>query len=348
MSAMEGRRICRLCVMPESPPRITLDDTGLCSLCAAHREARRVVGDVKMLESDFTKIIAKHKGKAEYDCLVMCSGGKDSTAALYYMVRRYGMKPLAFTFDHGFETEEALDNVRRAVDALGVEFLFFKSPYMHGMFKKILESGSSAVICHLCSIWYMDLTFRMAERFQIPIIIAGWTKGQTSKQPVMSKCACSVGEPEYESMAAATKEFIAQHVRSDPRYKDFPETMEEVLRRAKKRHKSMVLSPHWFLPYDTETYVKTIQDELGWAYPKLSYPGRSTNCAMNFISVHNSMKYYGYTHYHVEMSKMIRDGLMTRDEALELLRIDFGADLLDEVAKPLGVTFARDEAEGRG
>lgn len=336
---MTDRRICRVCVLPESPPDITFDETGLCSVCRDHRAARQVGADPKLLESDFLKLLKKHRGKGPYDCLVMCSGGKDSTAALYYMVRRYKMNPLAFTFDHGFETEDAIENVHRAVDRLGVEFLFFRSTYMHGMFQTLLQSGSRAVICHLCSIWYMDLTFRMAERFQIPVIIAGWTKGQTSKQPVMSKCACSIGEPEYASMARATKQFIETHVRRDPRYQDFPETMEEVLARAKKRHKSVVLSPHWFLPFDTESYVKTIQDELGWRYPRVSYPGRSTNCYLNFLSVHNSMKYYGYTHYHVEMSKMIRDGLMTRDEAMELLKVEFGPELLNRIAAPLDVTF---------
>ena len=137
-------------------------------------------------------------------------------------------------------------------------------------------------------------------------------------------------------MGAATKEFIDQHVRTDPKYKDFPASMEEVLARAQKRHKALVLSPHWFLPYDSQTYVETIERELGWKYPALSYPAKSTNCYLNFISAYNSMKNYGYTHYHVEMSKLIRDGALTRAEALELLKMDFGKDFLNKIAAPLG------------
>jgi hypothetical protein len=41
------------------------------------------------------------------------------------------------------------------------------------------------------------------------------------------------------------------------------------------------------------------------------------------------------------MSKHIREGLMTREEALELLEVDFDEGLLDEIAKPLGYTFDR-------
>jgi hypothetical protein len=266
----------------------------------------------------------------------MCSGGKDSTASLYYMKTRYKTKPLAFTFDHGFETEEALENVKKAVEKLGVDFMLFRSDFMNDMFAKIINTGSKAVICHLCSIWYMDLTFKMAARFDIPIIIAGWTKGQSLRQPAMTKCACNLSAPEFVRMAAATREFIDKHVKTDPKYKDFPASMEEVLARAQKRHKCLVLSPHWFLPYDTQTYVETITRELGWKYPRLSYPAKSTNCSLNFISVHNSMKFYGYTHYHVEMSKLIRDGILSRGEALELLKQDFSKELLNKIAAPLG------------
>ncbi|HOX23332.1 MAG TPA: 7-cyano-7-deazaguanine synthase [Elusimicrobiales bacterium] len=331
-------KICKKCVLPESLPEIRLDSEGVCNICREH-ESWEAIKEPPLLESDSVKIMARHKGQHEYDCLVMCSGGKDSTASLYYMKRRYKLKPLAFMFDHGFETEDAVRNVRGAVEKLDVDFLTFRSTFMHDIFSKILKTGSQAVICHLCSIWYMDLTYRMAEKFDIPVIIAGWTKGQTTKQPVLSKCACNVAEPEYKRMGEATKKFIDEHLKTDPRYKDFPHSMEEVLARARKRHNCLVLSPHWFLPYGSEDYVETIKKELGWECPALSYPAKSTNCYLNFISVHNSMKHFGYTHYHVEMSKMIRQGLLTREEALELLKPNYDTALLNKIAEKLDYRF---------
>ncbi|HUP56768.1 MAG TPA: hypothetical protein VM598_04895, partial [Bdellovibrionota bacterium] len=75
-------------------------------------------------------------------------------------------------------------------------------------------------------------------------------------------------------------------------------------------------------------------------YPRLSYPGRSTNCALNFISVFNSLKNYGYTHYHVEMSKLIRQGVLSRDEALRDLELNIQKAELNEIAGKLGHTYA--------
>lgn len=330
------RRICGRCVLPESLPDIRLDDEGVCNICLEHEASKGAEPVAPALETDFVKILEQNRGKGEYDCLAMCSGGKDSTAALYYMVRRYKARVLAFTFDHGFETPEAMENVRRAVEALGVDFLFFRTEFMTGLFSKLLETGSRAVICHLCSIWYMDLTFRMAGRFSVPLIIAGWTKGQSSHQGVMSKCGCNANQPEFAAMARETRAFIDAHVRRDPRYRDFPDGMEEVLARAKKRHRCLVLSPHWFLPHDSEVYVPLIQKELGWSYPRSSYPAKTTNCALNFLAVRNSLRDYGYTHYHVEMSKLIREGQMTREEALSQLDVPLDAGILEAVERRLG------------
>ncbi len=174
--------------MPEHKPDVLLNEEGICNICVSYEEVKNLSETNQPLETDFLKIINKYKGKQKYDCMVMCSGGKDSTSSLYYMTKRYKLNPLAFTFDHGFETEEAMENIHNAVEILGVDFLFFKSDYMKDMFSKILKTGSKAVICHPCSIWYMDLAFDIAARYEIPMIVAGWTKGQSTKQEVMSKC----------------------------------------------------------------------------------------------------------------------------------------------------------------
>jgi hypothetical protein len=327
--------ICSRCVLPESRPDIILDDEGICNICRAEDRDRASEGRIKPLESDFVRLLNKYRGKSAYDCLVMCSGGKDSTASLYYMKKKYRLNPLSFTFDQGFETEEALLNVKNAVDILSVDWLFFKTDYLKDMFARVIKIGSRAVICHLCSIGYMKLTLDIAERFDIPLIIAGWTRGQSTLRDSWGSNAGGAASPEYASMSLATRDFIGT-LKKDDKYGDFPASMEELLSRAGKRHKTTILSPHWFIDAGAEEYTALLQRELGWKYPRLSYPARTTNCLLNFLSVHNSLKHYGYTHYHVEMSKLIRANLITRDEALADLKINYDRRILEEVAGKLG------------
>lgn len=339
-----SQKICSRCVLPESPPDIVLNEEGVCNFCLSYDAAEMSSTENTgrgMLESDFIKILDKYRGKYQYDCLCMLSGGKDSTAALYYVKEKYKLNPLVFTFNHGFVPDEHIASARKTIQKLGVDFIYFETSFMKDMFRKIVETKSRVVICPVCSLWYMLKTYEIAARFDIPIIISGWTKGQTTghTRAVLSKCACDQDPNEFKTMSAATREFMEKHVKTDPKYRDFPMNMDEVIAIAKKKFKSkaIVLSPHWFVPGGPDEYVPVIKEKLGWDYPQRSYPKKSTNCDLNFLASALAVKNYGYSHYHIEMSNMIRMGLMTRDEALELLKMDFDGQILDEILMKLGV-----------
>lgn len=335
-------RICARCVLPEAPPDIWLDRDGVCNVCVKFDAEQRTQAreDRGLLETDFLKILDKHRGKQEYDCLCMLSGGKDSTAALYYVKERYKLNPLVFTFNHGFVPDEHLDSARKTVDKLGVDWVYFHTSFMKDLFRKIVETQAKVVICPVCSLWYMMKTYEIAAQFEIPLIISGWTKGQTtgSTRSVLSKCACDQDPDEFRAMSGATREFMEKHVRTDPKYRDFPMNMEEVLRIAKNKYRSkaIVLSPHWFVPGGPDEYVPIIREKLGWEYPERSYPKKSTNCDLNFLASALAVKNYGYSHYHIEMSNMIRLGVVTREEALGLLEMDFDDRILDGIFVQLG------------
>jgi hypothetical protein len=340
MANFEQKIICKNCVLPEALPYIYFNESGICNLCIEFEQEQKLDEGPKLLETDLLKILKKNKSKGKYDVLAMCSGGKDSTSALYYMKTRYNLNPLAFMFDNGFESQDAIKNVESAAEKLDVDFMFYRSNYMKKMFGKLLSTGSKAVMCHPCSLWYMDLAFEIADKHEIPIIIAGWTKGQSTNQNIMSKCGCNAMAPEFKMMSDATKEFIDTYVKNEPQYKNFPTSMEEVLKKAQSRKsKAMVISPHWFLPYGPDVYVPLIKKELDWKFPDLSYPGHSTNCNLNFISVYNSLKNYGYTHYHIEMSKLIRQGVISREEALKDLEFKIDIVELNKIASKLNYTY---------
>lgn len=332
------KKLCARCILPESPPEIIFDNDGICNICRDFEEHGQLEKKEKLQETDFVRMIQKHKKKAKgpYHCLVMLSGGKDSTSSLYYMKNRYGLNPLAFTFDHGFENHDAMENINKAVAKLGVDFLYFKTSYMNEMFSDIVNYHPQVVICHPCSLWYMSLSFEMAARYGIPMIIAGWTKGQYSQNA--QDTGKNKGQNlEFQKMSGETGAFLENYCKKNQKYKDFPKNMDEVIKKANKKHKAVVLSPHWFLPFGPEVYLKLIQEKLGWKPPKHSYPANSTNCHLNYLSVENSLCHYGYTHYHIEMSKLIRQGFLTRQEALSALEFTPEKEIMAQVLDTLNM-----------
>jgi hypothetical protein len=308
---------CRTCVLSEKPPDVVLGADHRCGFCRAHDQASVRPGHAGLLESDFVRLLRRHAGKGAYDCLVMCSGGKDSTAALYYMVERFKARPLAFTFDQGFGNAEGLENVRRAVARLGVDWVYLRSDAMREMFAEIVRSRAPVPICPVCSLWYMQATYDLAARYDIPLLITGWTRGQLDTPSASGKAA--LREDVFPSITRATAAFLDRLRATNPRYRGFPGSIAEVRARHPKR---VILSPHWFLPYQRDDYVATIMDAVGWRPVERSWPEFSVNCRLNYLAAWLSMRDWGFTHHHIELSQLVRIGEVTRDEALASLVID--------------------------
>jgi hypothetical protein len=315
--------LCKRCVLPEHKPDIRLNEEGICNLCADFDRQKTNGKGRRLLESDLIKVLNRYKSKGPYDCLVMCSGGKDSVMSLYYMKKRYRKTPLVFTFDHGFENDEALENIKNAVKALDVDWLYYKTDFMRDIFARIITNNEKVSLCHICAIWYMQLTYDVAARYDIPIIVAGWTKGQSDEGGDSSRA--------YGALSQHTADFVTRYMRTIPKYRNFPRSMAEATRQARRRWKGVALSPHWYLPWDERAVIDLLRKELHWKAPQRSYPKGSTNCLLNFISVDRTMKECGYTHYHVEMSKLIRKGQLSREEALDRLRVDFDESLMNDI-----------------
>jgi hypothetical protein len=345
--------LCKRCVLPEYKPHIYLNEEGLCNICVDFDKRKNSGQRTKLLESELTKVLAKYRGKGKYDCLVMCSGGKDSTSSLYYIKKKYKLNPLVFTFDNGFESKEAIENVRNAVKALGADWLYFKSEIMKDIYAEVLKTKYKFSLCPLCSLWYMMLTYQIATQYNTPLIIAGWTRGQLRK-PVISigygrGGLQSVNTPanlqeevEIKVLCESIPSFIDIMKSKYPKYKDFPKTMKEAMGKYRISKKGMVLSPHWFLADEPAEYTELITKELNWKPIPLSYPKGSTNCYLNCLGSYLSIQGYGFTHFHVEMSKLIRLGELSRQEALEKLKIDIDTDpfssTIDSVLNKLGCT----------
>lgn len=320
-----NHKICKKCVLPESGKSIFLDSNGICNIC--NQQKNEANKKINYLETDLFKLLKKNKSKGDYDCMVMCSGGKDSTLALYYMVKKFKLKVLAFTFDHGFENKQAIENIKNATNKLGVDWLYFKTSFMRDAFCEVVKSKLKITLCHICSLWYTQLCYNTASTYRIPILIAGWRKEQSSSD--------TSSLIEYKCLSVETKKFITEHLRKIPKYKNFPLNFEEAKKVALKRQKIIALSPHWFINDLPENNLELLKKELNWKKIGKSYPANSTNCQLNFPSVFLSIEKFGFSHYHIEISKKIRNGELSRKEALRLLNMSFDKNYVNSILEKI-------------
>jgi asparagine synthetase B (glutamine-hydrolysing) len=113
--------------MDTSDPTITFDVDGVCSYCRNFFDV--IKPNWHANEKGLAKIaplidrIKKQRAKRDHDCLIGVSGGLDSTYIAYSAVKRFGLRPLLFHVDAGWNTDAAVSNIQKLVDVLGLDLV---------------------------------------------------------------------------------------------------------------------------------------------------------------------------------------------------------------------------------
>ena len=162
---------CVKCIMPETQQGIEFDKEGVCAVCRQHEVKVKI--DWEKKEKKLIKLIDQYRGKYAYDCLIPFSGGKDSTFTAYILVKKYGIKPLLVSLDHGFLRPRTLENRVKTVKKLGVDILTFR-PNWKVVKKLMLESlKRKGDFCWHCHTGVFAYPMQIAIKFNIPLVFWG-------------------------------------------------------------------------------------------------------------------------------------------------------------------------------
>ena len=168
---------CSRCGLASSFPGTTYDAAGVCNVCRAY-DSYAVKAEAYFKSRDELKaIIAEMQATrtAEHDCVVLYSGGKDSTYMLYQL-RDLGVKPLVFFLDNGFISEEAKANIHRVVDLVGVDLVVGTTPHMNEIFVDSINRFAN--VCNGCFKTIYTLAANLANERGIRYIFTGLSRGQ--------------------------------------------------------------------------------------------------------------------------------------------------------------------------
>lgn len=111
--------------MDRSDPNIVFNEQGRCDYCnnfeslikpnwLAHRNGR---DELNLLADDIRR---EGVGK-DFDCIIGLSGGLDSSYVAYIVKEKMGLRPLLFHVDAGWNTDQAVGNIEKLVDGLGLD-----------------------------------------------------------------------------------------------------------------------------------------------------------------------------------------------------------------------------------
>lgn len=168
---------CTRCVMDTTDEDIHFDIQGNCNHCTDfitflqnHRYQPKISEQKWSLALQSIKERGKNK---KYDCLVGISGGVDSSYTAH-LCKEYGLRPLLMHFDNGWNTQEAKENVKIMVDALGFDFVDYKVDWEEFRQIQLAFLKSSIVDLEIpTDIGILGATYEIAQKQDIPTIISG-------------------------------------------------------------------------------------------------------------------------------------------------------------------------------
>ena len=115
---LKNLKKCSKCILPETYPHIYFDKDGVCNYCLSY-EKQIFFGEEAL--NDYLKKFRSSSGKP--DCIVGLSGGRDSCYGLHLLKTKYGLNPVAYTYDWGLTTDISRVNAAKVCGELGVEHI---------------------------------------------------------------------------------------------------------------------------------------------------------------------------------------------------------------------------------
>jgi N-acetyl sugar amidotransferase len=306
---------CTKCVLPENCPKIAFDENGVCNVCKDFDERwGRFKQEKALKKKELDGIFSFYRSKGpKYDCLVPISGGLDSTYALYVCKAVYGLKTLAFNFNNGFQTPTAKQNIENATEIMEVD-LVTSSPSWE-IAKKLyaLFFRKTGEFCTPCNLGIWSMSFKVARDFSIPLIVSGSSDRISERLPKNGRI--------YSWSTSYFREVIRGEIstKNVGEYLYLPKNFHNSLLR--KMSQRILLSKNVsvlplpdYLDWDINNILHTLKNELNWKQKAEKF--HHVDCMMEAVSDHFKQKKWGFS-VAPWYSMLVRDGQMTREEALE-------------------------------
>jgi N-acetyl sugar amidotransferase len=311
---------CVRCCIPQTQEGVVFDEMGVCQACQSAEQKIHI--DWTEREKALREILESAKAKAgnNYDCIIPISGGKDSTFQLYVLTQIYGMKPLAVTFSHNWFSETGWYNLQNSLEQFNVDHVMFtpNRKLVNKLARHSLEGiGDSCWHCH-AGVGAFPL--QAAVRFNIPLLIWGESIAESSGRASYLNPVRKFDREYFTKVSAKLRP--DQMVREDVSIRDLEPFQ---VPSAEDCERVGVHGIHLgdYIFWDDERQTEFVRDNFGWRETQVEGSFKrykSAECIMP--GVHDLACYlkrgYGRSTFHASVD--VRAGLLSRDEAWELIR----------------------------
>lgn len=317
------KQVCKLCLNDHTVRKIRFNQEGLCNFCEAYLRDREKLTNYEHLRELFEERISLVKGKHTFDAAVGISGGKDSVFVLYELLRRYGLKVKAFTMDNGFLSKEARKNIDSIVEEFQVDHEYIT--FDKGLLKRFYAYSVKKwlVPCVACSYIGYAAMINYASKIDAGMIVHGRSPEQMFryyddevfsglvKAGLTSVKELNLGEL-YTGLLAKIDEKLDKTLREDVKAMLFKDIKGDDFRE--------FVAYFLYHPYDEGKIVRFLRENTSWA---VGEHYNHYDCRIHLATKYIYQCAEGRPHILPEISFLVRDGKMAREEAKDLLEAEW-------------------------
>ncbi|HNT74555.1 MAG TPA: N-acetyl sugar amidotransferase [Anaerolineae bacterium] len=337
MTEKKPYQVCTNCVMDTSDPRIVFDENGICDHCIDFQtnvQPRWNTGEQgqRRLEVIVQSIKRAGKGK-DFDCLLGISGGMDSSYMLHVMVTKFGLRPLVFHIDGGWNTELSVHNINVLIDKLNLDLYTEVIDWeeMRDFQLAWFKSGVPHIDIPQDHAFIATL-YNFADKYRIKYILNG---GNISTEVVRHPIEYCYFGTDMIHIRDIIQRYCTKPMKTYPfssiyRHKIYLRYVQRI----------KVIKPLNYLPYTKAAALKLLEAEYGWKpYPQKHFESRFTQ----FFEGYWLPTRFGYDVRRSQFSSLILTGQMTREAALqELEKPSYDPETIghdfDYIATKLGIS----------
>lgn len=339
---------CKQCVLPTDYLNIQMDKEGVCQHCRTF-EHTNYLGTEKLKE-DIQPALALNRSE-KYDCVVGFSGGRDSTYLLWYVVKVLKLRPLAVFSDDLFIPEIAHRNMDSTCKQLGVELRKIEHPHL----KKCLPHHLKAWIKRPVpeTIIFMNVGERLgyetlveeeAIKEGVHLIFGGRTSIQSAEMYKRELMMIHKKGGIFSLMLGYAKQIllnprlIANFYCLKTQVKEFViEFWKEHL--LKKYHLTIIHPFYEHIHWVEKDLEHVLFNELKWEIPEGAKNSSRFGCEVDTLRQYLYLRTLKYNDTHVDLSYLIRDNQLTREEAFEVLEssLDISEEYIKYIINKAGV-----------
>jgi len=306
--------VCENCVMDSTDSKIRFDNNGICDHCNTFYHQIKPNWnpgvDSKIELELIVKNIKKKNKSNDFDCIMGMSGGIDSSFLLHKMVTEFGLRPLVFHVDAGWNTQIAVNNIEKIVDGLNLDLFteVINWEEMKDLQKAFFRSGVPHIDTPQDHAFFATM-YKFANKHKINYILTG---GNYSTECIRNPLEWMW----YQSDSIQIKDI--HHKFGEMPLKSFPLTniiwykfYLPIFKKIK------LIKPLDYFPYEKEKAIVELEKIYGFQrYPQKHFESRFTK----FYESYWLFERFGYDVRKVQYSSLILTGQMTREEALEKLK----------------------------